>query len=409
MLAKGILTVLGLITIATVQAQFPPEQTLVVDLNDASHVTPGFIYLAPNTVPGAGPYIFNLTGTTVFSGVNHISPAAVYNFQPCTWNQSLHYCLWQGDVSEGYGSGNAEVLNEYFLVDKNIFGADYHEFNIKQSVDKTTGKVTDIALVTKYTPVRQDLSAYGISSDNDQGWVIDCHLLAVDLTSGIGPAGKVVFDWSSLEHVPLNESYVLPTGGINGLSEPFAWDYFHLSSIAQLRSGDYLVSSRHTSTIYRVSAKDGSILWRLGGKSSNFKLQGFKFSFQHDVRVVKESGDLLTLSLFDNEYNTFSDPQENSSGKIIEVNLAKKTARLLQQFDPPQTGIQPEASQSGDGGSVQVLPNGNVFIGWGSLPIVTEHTSNGKLVYSAHFGVVGSSASSYRAYKGPYNGITFVH
>lgn len=151
----------------------------------------------------------------------------VYDFQPCTWNKTLHYCLWQGDVAQGYGTGNAnaQVLNEYFLVDKNIFGVDYHEFDIKQSVDSKTGQVTDIALTTAYTPVRRDLSAYGISSDNDQGWVVDCHLRAVDLTSGIGPEGKVLFDWSSLDHVPLNESYVLPTGGINGLSKEHAWDY----------------------------------------------------------------------------------------------------------------------------------------------------------------------------------------
>lgn len=155
-----------------------------------------------------------------------------------------------------------------------------------------------------------------------------------------------------------------------------------------------------------MSAKNGAILWRLGGKSSNFKLQGFKFSSQHDVRVVKENGDLLTLSMFDNAYNTFTDPQGDSSGKIIEVNLAKKTARLLQQFNPPhaQAGL-----KSGDGGSVQVLPKGNVFVGWGSNPLVTEYTADGKLVYSALFGGLGSSASSYRAFKGPYTGITFVH
>lgn len=97
---------------------------------------------------------------------------------------------------------------------------DYHEFDIKQSLDTTTGRVKDIALLTTYTPVRRDLSDYGISSDNDQGWVIDCHMRSVDLSSG-----KVLFDWSSLDHVPLNESLVLPTGGINGLSQQFAWDY----------------------------------------------------------------------------------------------------------------------------------------------------------------------------------------
>ena len=128
------------------------------------------------------------------------------------------------------------------------------------------------------------------------------------------------------------------------------------------------MSSRHTSTIYRISSKDGSIIWRLGGKSSDFRLQGFNFSSQHDVRVLGETAKTLTLSLFDNKYNTFSPPQGESSGKIIELNLSTKTVRLVQQFNPPRAGF-----QSGDGGSVQILPNGNVFIGWGRIPYVSEH------------------------------------
>ena len=177
-----------------------------------------------------------------------------------------------------------------------------------------------------------------------------------------------------------------------------------MSSIAKIGSDDYLVSSRHTSTIYLVSGKDGSILWRLGGKSSDFKLQGFRFSSQHDVRVVSNDVNTLTLSMFDNAYNTFTPPQGDSSGKIVKLNVATKTARLLHQYNPPQAGF-----QSGDGGSLLVLPKGNIFIGWGKTPYVTEHTADGQLVYSAHFGGIGSSASSYRAFKAPFTGITSLH
>lgn len=177
-----------------------------------------------------------------------------------------------------------------------------------------------------------------------------------------------------------------------------------MSSVARLSSGDYIVSSRHTSTIYCVSGKDGSIVWRLGGKASDFFLEGFKFSSQHDVRVVQDDGDTITLSMFDNAYNTFTAPQGDSSGKIILLNASTKIVRLLHQYNPPQTGF-----QSGDGGSLVVLPKGNVFVGWGSIPYVTEYTADGELVYSAHFGGIGSSASSYRAFKAPFTGITPVH
>ena len=132
----------------------------------------------------------------------------------------MHFCLWKGSSANGYGNGDALILNQNFAVDKTISSVDYHEFDIKQSLDTTTGQVTDTALFTVYTPVRRDLSAFGIPNENNQGWVIDCHLHAVDLNSG-----KVIFDWSSVDHVPLTESLVMPTGAINGLSQQFAWDY----------------------------------------------------------------------------------------------------------------------------------------------------------------------------------------
>ena len=60
MLLRGIFTTLGFYFSAAAQT----VPTLTVDLIDASRVVPGSIYLAPNNVPGAGPYVFNLTGVS---------------------------------------------------------------------------------------------------------------------------------------------------------------------------------------------------------------------------------------------------------------------------------------------------------------------------------------------------------
>src|SRR5271163_4896239 len=61
-----------------------------------------------------------------------------------------------------------------------------------------------------------------------------------------------------------------------------------------------LVSSRHTWTVYKVNRTTGAIIWRLGGKKSDFTLgPGLPFAWQHDAVGV----DASTIRIFDNESN----------------------------------------------------------------------------------------------------------
>ena len=48
------------------------------------------------------------------------------------------------------------------------------------------------------------------------------------------------------------------------------WDYVHLNSIGVDPDGNLLVSSRNTHTIYKIDRSSGQIIWRLGGKHSDF-------------------------------------------------------------------------------------------------------------------------------------------
>ena len=52
-------------------------------------------------------------------------------------------------------------------------------------------------------------------------------------------------------------------------------------------------------------------------------------------------------------------------------------------------------------GNVQVLPNGNVFVGWGSEPFFSEFAKDGGLLYHAAFAPWGES---YRAFRLPWTG-----
>jgi hypothetical protein len=52
-------------------------------------------------------------------------------------------------------------------------------------------------------------------------------------------------------------------------------------------------------------------------------------------------------------------------------------------------------------GNVQMLPNGNVFIGWGSEPVFSEFGGDGELLFDANF---PPEVESYRAFRFPWSG-----
>jgi hypothetical protein len=68
------------------------------------------------------------------------------------------------------------------------------------------------------------------------------------------------------------------------------------------------------------------------------------------------------------------------------------TATLLRQYTHPKI-------LAGSQGSVQLLPNGNVFVGWGEAPHVSEFDYSGRLLFDA---LLGDRYQSYRAFRLPW-------
>ena len=84
--------------------------------------------------------------------------------------------------------------------------------------------------------------------------------------------------------------------GKGGAKAP-PYDYFHVNSIAVEPNGNFLVSARNTHTVYEIDRKTKKVLWRLGGKKSDFKLgAGVRFAWQHDARRQADG----TITIFDN-------------------------------------------------------------------------------------------------------------
>ena len=50
--------------------------------------------------------------------------------------------------------------------------------------------------------------------------------------------------------------------------------------------------------------------------------------------------------------------------------------------------------------NAQTTRNGDLFVGWGSLPYISEFSPSGKLLFNAEF---PASISTYRAYRLPWS------
>jgi hypothetical protein len=75
----------------------------------------------------------------------------------------------------------------------------------------------------------------------------------------VGPDGNVVFEWSSRDHIPYSDN--LTSNDI---------DYAHVNSVEETSDGGLIASFRNTSQVMKIDRPSGEVVWRLGGKSSDF-------------------------------------------------------------------------------------------------------------------------------------------
>lgn len=287
---------------------------------------------------------------------------------------------------KGYARGHGVILDNRYRIVRSVLpgggaaSGDMHEFRLIND-----GRT---ALMTIYQQRQFDMTPWNIRTG--MGWVMESVFQEVDVETS-----EVVFEWRSLDHVDPSMSYSPP--GTNssgtGLNTSKPWDYFHINSIDKNADGDYLISSRHTCAIYKISGKDGSVMWRLHGADPSFKNINFSFSQQHDARWLYENTTHTTLSLYNNGYNGINQTHPFSSGMIILIDHTENTATQIRGYEPPNKEM-----RSMNQGNLQRLPSHNVVMGWGNHPFISEHTEDGKLVMWAHYNPAGK-VMNYRAQK----------
>ena len=168
-----------------------------------------------------------------------------------------------------------------------------------------------------------------------------------------------------------------------------------MNSIDKTNDGNYLFSGRGTNTVYLISEQDGSILWRLRGEgspSSNFTLQGFNFSAQHDARRLHFDDSVITiLSFLDNASDGYEISSPTSAGLVVAINHTDHTASLASRLPRPDGKI------SDRRGNVQALPNGRYVVCWSESGWISEFDGEGRNIIEALF--KGRTLYTYRAYK----------
>lgn len=280
--------------------------------------------------------------------------------------------FFEGDLIDGHGAGQFVIMNDRYQVIRTVTAAEGLTTDLHELLLGSGGT----AWLAAYQPIGWNLTSVGGPAD---GAVYDCVVQELDLHTG-----NVLFEWHSLDHVPVAESYISYS---SSLSTPF--DYFHVNSIDPQPNRTVLISARDTEGVYLVSDATGRVLWTLGGKSSTFSMgPGAAFALQHDAELHGPS----TVTLFDDEDDTADGPPARAIE--LRLNLSRRTASLVWARQVP--GFLLVLNQ----GNVQLLPDGDVMVGWGAGSYTTEYSKTGKLLFDARF---PGLTSSYRAYREPWS------
>jgi hypothetical protein len=348
----------------------PPKLTVTVPAADPAL---GDIFLAPKDgAPQQGPMIVSPTGQLVWFDPLPLGTEAT-NLEVQSYLGQPVLTYWQGHPVENVGVGYGVIDNTNYQTIATVkagngLSMDLHEFDVEPN---------GTAYVVAFEPVYENLISLGGPA---RAIVDDCVVQEVDVRTGL-----VMFEWHAMGHISLSDSYVSRPSRKGSM-----WNAFHVNSIYVESNQDLLISARATWTVYEVDPSDGEIVWRLGGRHSSFRLgPGVHFAWQHDATRLPDG----TIQIFDNEDEP--EVESRSRGIDIALNFANHTAKLLHQYTiPGQTVL---ANSQGD---VQQLANGDTFVGWGEIGIISEFTPAGALSLEMKLpGVM----NSYRVYRFPWN------
>jgi len=323
-------------------------------------------------------------------GVN----ALAANLQVQRYNGKPALSWWQGTVTSAgvTTSGEDVVVDQHYRHVATLKGTDGWVISQHEMLISGTN-----AWVTAYKNVPMNLTPYGGSAN---GVVLDSAVQEYNLQTG-----QLLYTWDALNpggtpNVPLSQSKQKAFPGV-------PWDAYHINGVQLTGNETFLVSLRNTWSAYLVNRPTNAIEWTLSGNPavSTFKLPAnAEFHWQHDVAL--HGGNVVSVfddaccgfdSITSNGVK-FGKPNGPSRGLVLKLNLTNHTGSFVAQY------VRAKNFNAYFLGNAQLLPNGNVSLGWGSTPFFSEDSSKGKVLLDAFWPVPDVN---YRTYVQNWVGIPY--
>ena len=340
-----------------------PDNFPVPEIVFSNNPSPGYFFVSPAGLwgyfPDATPYlvIMDNYGTPVYFS-EQSSSAFDFKIQS---DGSLTYAF-------GTPGRTHHVLNDKLELVKDLdvvgYPNDFHDLVVLENGNY-------LMLANEYRIVDMDTVVEG----GQQGVTVIGGVIQIQ-----DSANNVLFHWSTFDHFKITDA-----ADHVDLTSPNSIDYAHINSIDMDSDSTIILSSRNMHELTKISATDGEIIWRMGGKNNMFSFNSDTsiFSGQHDFRKLDNG----QYTVFDN--NWFSGI-EGSRASFYELDEENYEADLVKQYKSF-----PELIQGTIMGNVQPLPGGNWVVGWGSGdPNFTEFKADGSKVFEVRYDAV-----SYRAFK----------
>ena len=358
----------------------PTFDTTLFTVSGSGGVDDGQILLALNTNSSTDGHLLVLDKNgNILKEKN--AGARADNFQKWVMGGQTYYSylLAEGDYAVG-GAGTEEgyyvicdtSLNEIsrakFLTDENIDDSDNDRLDVHDFILLGSNHYMAISAHLQ-TPTNIPDSL----NPSSKARVVACLIEEVQ-------NGQVIFKWNGTGHP---EFYGESVENNNFSDSVNTIDYMHMNSLCiDPNDNNIICSFRNLNEIIKINRTTGVIMWRLGGKHSDFPLTaGQQFLRQHYARFTDNGKTLIFVDNGDATLRPYS--------RILEFQLDEtdKTVSNYSAYMVPDNFIQ-------YAGSVK-KENGYYFIGGGSANYALQVNYTTNEVYLR----INQKFSSYRALK----------